>query len=110
MKEVEKSKLINRDIVIVPGDTVQVSIKIREGDKDRIQLFQGVIIQKSGSGLGQSFTVRKASGSVFVERIFPVHSPMVADIKVVKKGRVRRAKLYYQRGRTGKSTRIKEAA
>jgi large subunit ribosomal protein L19 len=110
MKEVEKSKIIVRDTSFGPGDTVQVAMKIREGDKDRIQNFQGVVIQLSGAGLGKTITVRKASGNVYVERIFPLNSPMVGEIKVVRKGRVRRAKLYYQRKRTGKSTRIKEAA
>jgi large subunit ribosomal protein L19 len=109
MDEVEKKKIIHRDIEFKPGDTIQVSMKIREGDKERIQPFQGVVIQKHGSGLGQSVTVRKASGSVYVERVFPLHSPMIAEIKVVRKGRVRRAKLYYLRDRTGKSTRIKES-
>src|SRR5512134_146021 len=91
-----------------PGDTVRVSVRVREGDKERIQAFEGVCISRRGSGVSESFTVRKISNGVGVERIFPVHSPMLADITVVRRGRVRRAKLYYLRHLTGKATRIKE--
>ncbi len=90
------------------GDTVRVSVRVKEGDKERIQVFEGVCIARRGSGVSASFTVRKVSNGVGVERIFPVHSPMLADIKVVRRGVVRRAKLYYLRDVTGKAARIRE--
>ena len=91
-----------------PGDTLRVNVRVREGDKERIQAFEGVCIARRGSGVSETFTVRKISNGVGVERIFPVHSPMIGDIQVVRRGRVRRAKLYYLRQLTGKATRIKE--
>ena len=90
------------------GDTLRVSVRVREGDKERLQAFEGVCIARRGSGVSASFTVRKISNGVGVERIFPLHSPMLADIAVVRRGRVRRAKLYYLRNVTGKATRIRE--
>jgi large subunit ribosomal protein L19 len=90
------------------GDTVKVNVRVREGDKERIQAFEGVCIARRGSGVSATFTVRKISGGVGVERIFPTHSPMLADITVVRRGRVRRAKLFYLRSLTGKASRIKE--
>ncbi len=108
IKAVEKKQLSDRKLDFGPGDTINVSFKIREGDKERIQQFQGVVIQTSGTGLGHTVTVRKSSGNVYVERIFPTHSPLIAEIKVLKRGRVRRAKLFYLRALTGKATRIKE--
>ena len=90
------------------GDTLRVSVRVREGDKERLQAFEGVCIARRGSGVSASFTVRKISNGVGVERIFPVHSPMIGDITVVRRGVVRRAKLYYLRDLTGKATRIKE--
>ena len=90
------------------GDTLRVNVRVKEGDKERIQAFEGVCISRRGSGVSESFTVRKISNGVGVERIFPLHSPMIADIAVVRRGRVRRAKLYYLRQLTGKATRIKE--
>jgi large subunit ribosomal protein L19 len=90
------------------GDTLRVNVRVREGDKERLQAFEGVCIARRGSGVSQTFTVRKISSGVGVERIFPVHSPMIGDITVVRRGRVRRAKLYYLRNLTGKATRIKE--
>ena len=90
------------------GDTLRVNVKVKEGDKERIQAFEGVCIAKRGSGVSETFTVRKISNGVGVERIFPVHSPMIGDIQVLRRGRVRRAKLYYLRQLTGKATRIKE--
>ena len=90
------------------GDTLRVNVRVREGDKERIQAFEGVCIAKRGSGVSATFTVRKISNGIGVERIFPLHSPMIADILVVRRGRVRRAKLYYLRHLTGKATRIKE--
>ena len=90
------------------GDTVRVNVRVKEGDKERLQAFEGVVIARRGSGVSATFTVRKVSNGVGVERIFPVHSPMLADIAVVRRGSVRRAKLYYLRDLTGKATRIKE--
>lgn len=91
-----------------PGDTLRVSVRVKEGDKERLQAFEGVCIARKGSGVSETFTVRKVSSGIGVERIFPVHSPMLASITVVRRGRVRRAKLYYLRHLTGKATRIKE--
>ena len=91
-----------------PGDTLRVNVRVKEGEKERIQAFEGVCIARRGSGVSETFTVRKISNGVGVERIFPVHSPMLAEIIVARRGRVRRAKLYYLRNLTGKATRIKE--
>ena len=92
-----------------PGDTVRVAVKIKEGNKERIQNFEGVVIAIKGTGTGKTFTVRKiGANGVGVERIFPVYSESIAGIEVVKKGKVRRAKLYYLRNKTGKQARIKE--
>lgn len=90
------------------GDTIIVSYKIKEGNKERIQQFQGVVLQRRGSGSTETFTVRKMSGNVGVERIFPISSPFIDEIAVTKHGRVRRARIFYFRERTGKSARIKE--
>jgi large subunit ribosomal protein L19 len=90
------------------GDTVIVSYKIKEGNKERIQQYQGVVLQRRGSGATETFTVRKMSGNVGVERIFPVASPFIDSIAVTKRGSVRRARIFYFRERTGKSARIKE--
>ncbi|MBI5306843.1 MAG: 50S ribosomal protein L19 [Planctomycetes bacterium] len=90
------------------GDQVDVSVKIVEGDKERIQIFTGVVIAKNGGGFKETFTVRRIVQGEGVERVFPIHSPKIADIKVIKSGRVRRAKLYYMRDRTGKGTRLQE--
>lgn len=90
------------------GDTVRVSVRVREGDKERFQAFEGVCIGRRGAGTSETFTVRKVSAGVGVERIFPLHSPAVASIEVVRMGRVRRAKLYYLRKLSGKKARIKE--
>ncbi|HET6701655.1 MAG TPA: 50S ribosomal protein L19 [Gemmatimonadaceae bacterium] len=90
-----------------PGDTVRVNVRVKEGDKERLQAFEGVCIARRGSGVSETFTVRKVSNGVGVERIFPVHSPMIGDIAVVRRGQVRRAKLYYLRELTGKATRIR---
>ena len=91
-----------------PGDTVQVNVKVVEGDRTRIQAYEGVCIGRAGSGLNENFTVRKISYGEGVERVFPLYSPMLDSIKVVRRGKVRRAKLYYLRGRRGKSARIAE--
>lgn len=90
------------------GDTVRVNVRVKEGDKERLQAFEGVCIARRGAGVSQTFTVRKISSGIGVERIFPVHSPMIGSLEVVRRGRVRRAKLYYLRQLTGKATRIKE--
>lgn len=90
------------------GDTVRVHARIVEGSRERIQLFEGVVISRKGQGLSEMYTVRKISSGVGVERTFPVHSPRVAKIEVIREGRVRRAKLFYLRNRTGKATRIRE--
>ncbi len=92
----------------IPGDTVKVHVKIREGEKERIQAFQGVVISKRGSLSGASFTVRKVSYGIGVERTFPLHSPALDKIEVLTRGRVRRAKIYYLRKLRGKAARIKE--
>lgn len=91
-----------------PGDTLKVMVRVREGDKERLQAFEGVCIARRGGGISETFTVRKISAGVGVERIFPLHSPNIATIDVVRRGKVRRAKLYYLRKLTGKATRIKE--
>ena len=90
------------------GDTVKVMVRVREGDKERLQAFEGVCVGRRGAGKNETFTVRKVSAGVGVERIFPVHSPSLAEIELVRKGRVRRAKLYYLRRLSGKASRIRE--
>ena len=91
-----------------PGDTVIVNVKVKEGERSRVQAYEGVCIARSGGGINENFTVRKMSYGEGVERVFPIFSPMIDSIKVVRRGAVRRAKLYYLRGRTGKSARIAE--
>ena len=91
-----------------PGDTLIVHVRVIEGEKERVQVFQGVCISRRGGGINTSFTVRKISNGIGVERIFPLHSPRVDKIEVVRRGKVRRAKLYYLRARRGKSARIRE--
>jgi large subunit ribosomal protein L19 len=106
--ETQKQWLRNDIPAFRAGDTLRVNVRVREGDKERLQAFEGVCLAKRGSGVSETFTVRKISNGIGVERIFPVHSPMLAEIVVVRRGRVRRAKLYYLRHLTGKATRIKE--
>lgn len=91
-----------------PGDTVRVHVRVVEGERERVQVFEGVVIRRRGSQLSETFTVRKVSFGVGVERTFPVHSPMIAKIEVVTRGQVRRAKLYYLRSRVGKKAKVKE--
>jgi large subunit ribosomal protein L19 len=91
-----------------PGDTLRVNVRVREGEKERIQAFEGICIARKGGGVSETFTVRKVSSGVGVERIFPVHSPSLESIEVVRRGRVRRAKLYYLRALRGKASRIRE--
>ena len=90
------------------GDTVRVDVKIREGERERIQVFEGTVIAKKGSGVSETFTVRRVSYGVGVERVFPIHSPNVVKVESVRHGRVRRAKLYYLRDRVGKAAKVKE--
>lgn len=106
----QESQLRKDHPVFRPGDTIRVHVRLKEGDKERIQPFEGVVMSRRGELLGESFTVRRVSFGVGVERIFPVHSPMISSIDVVSEGRVRRAKLNYLRARKGKAARIKRAA
>jgi large subunit ribosomal protein L19 len=106
--QIEKSFMRDDFPPFGPGDTVRVHVKIKEGDKERIQVFQGDVISRKGGGTGETFTVRKMSSGIGVERVFPLHSPNIAKIERVRVGNVRRSKLYYLRGLTGKSARIKE--
>ena len=106
--DLEKSSLKSDLPAFSPGDSVRVHVKVREGEKERIQMFAGVVIARRGGGLRETFTVRKISGGVGVERIFPLHSPIIDRIEVERKGAVRRAKLYYLRARKGKAARIDE--
>ena len=108
LKAIEAEQLKKDVPVIRIGDTLRVSVKVEEGDKTRTQLFEGIVIKKQGSGIRESFTVRRVSFGEGVERNFPVHSPTVQKIEVVRKGQVRRAKLYYLRKSTGKKSKIEE--
>ena len=90
------------------GDTVKVSVNIREGERERIQMFEGTVIAKKGSGVAETFTVRRVAYGVGVERVFPLHSPNVKDVQVIRYGKVRRSKLYYLRDRVGKAAKVKE--
>ncbi len=108
MSLVEATQLRDNIPTFSPGDSVSVHVRVIEGDKERIQKFDGVVIAIQGSGATKTFTVRKVSNGVGVERIFPLHSPRIATIEVIRLGRVRRAKLYYLRDRRGKAARIKE--
>jgi large subunit ribosomal protein L19 len=94
--------------VFYPGDTVSVHVKVVEGDKERIQVFEGVVINRRGAGINETFTVRKISNGIGVERIFPIHSPNLAKIERLRAGKVRRAKLFYLRGLRGRAARISE--
>ncbi len=109
--KVQESQLRKDHPIFRPGDTIRVHVRLKEGegDKERIQPFEGVVMSRRGELLGESFTVRRVSFGIGVERIFPVHSPMISSIEVVRQGRVRRAKLNYLRGRKGKAARIKRA-
>ncbi|HEY1542786.1 MAG TPA: 50S ribosomal protein L19 [Xanthobacteraceae bacterium] len=113
IQELEKEQVAKlsagKDIPeFAPGDTVIVNVKVVEGERSRVQAYEGVCIGRAGQGLNENFTVRKISYGEGVERVFPLHSPMIDSIKVVRRGKVRRAKLYYLRGRRGKSARISE--
>ena len=106
--ELEAEQLKSDVPEFAPGDTVVVQVRVKEGDRERLQAFEGVVIAKRNRGINSAFTVRKISSGEGVERVFQTHSPLVAEIKVKRRGKVRRSKLYYLRGRTGKAARIKE--
>ncbi len=108
INEITKEYMRNDVPEFRPGDTVKVFVKIKEGDKERIQLFEGLVIKRRGGGISETFTVRKNSYGVGVERTFPVHAPVISKIEVVRKGKVRRAKLNYIRTLSAKAARIKE--
>ena len=108
VKLIEERELNNKPPAFRVGDSVKVHVKVREGEKDRIQIFQGIVIAMKGGGPGSTFTVRKISDGIGVERIFPLFSPIIGKIEVVRRGKVRRAKLYYLRARKGKAARIEE--
>ena len=105
---VEKSRLRDDVPDFAPGDSVKVHVRVIEGNRSRIQVFEGVVIARKNGGLRETFTVRKMSFGVGVERTFPIHSPVIEQIEVTRRGKVRRAKLYYLRDRVGKKARIKE--
>ncbi len=108
LRELEREQMRNDIPAFGPGDTVRVHVKVREGEKERIQVFEGVVIGRRGGGVRESFTVRKVSYGIGVERVFPVHSPNLDKIEVVRHGKVRRAKLYFLRDLRGKAARLKE--
>jgi large subunit ribosomal protein L19 len=108
IRQIEAEQMQREVPVFGPGDTVVVQVKVKEGNRERLQAFEGIVIAKRNRGLNSSFTVRKISHGEGVERVFPTYSPTIHDIKVKRRGDVRRAKLYYLRGLTGKAARIKE--
>ena len=108
IQELEKKALRTDHPDFRPGDTVRVHVRIKEGDKERIQVFEGAVLQRHRGGIHATFTVRKVSYGVGVERVFPLHSPMIAKIELKSRGRVRRSRLYYLRERTGKAARIRD--
>ena len=109
IKSLEQEQLKNEVPAFGPGDTVRVHVKIVEGKRERVQVFEGVVMKRQGGGARETFTVRKISFNIGVERTFPVHSPKIEKIEVTRKGKVRRAKINYLRTRTGKAAKIKEA-
>lgn len=108
LSQIAQEQLKSTIPVFKPGDTVRVHVKVIEGTRERIQVFEGVVIKRRGAGISETFTVRKISYGVGVERTFPIHTPKIEKIEVMRRGRVRRAKLYYLRNLTGKAARIKE--
>lgn len=108
LRELEQELLRSDLPEFAPGDTLRVLYRVKEGEKERIQAFEGVCLSRRGGGMGATFTVRKIAAGIGVERVFPFHSPFIKGIEVVRKGRVRRAKLYYLRGLRGKAARIQE--
>ena len=109
IKELNKETLQNEVTNVKIGDTVRVHVKVKEGSRERIQVFEGIVIAKKHGGIEETITVRRISYGVGVEKVFPVHSPSIDHIEVVRNGKVRRAKLYYLRGRVGKAAKVKEA-
>ena len=108
IKELNKERLATEVPTVKVGDTVRVHVQVKEGSRERIQVFEGTVIAKKHGGIGETITVRRISYGVGVEKVFPVHSPSIATIEVVRGGAVRRAKLYYLRGRVGKGAKVKE--
>lgn len=108
LQDITKDQLRSDLPAFDPGDTLRVNVRVREGDKERLQAFEGVCIARKNGGISETFTVRKVSSGIGVERVFPLHSPSVESITVMRRGRVRRAKLYYLRALRGKAARIKE--
>ena len=108
LKTISESSMKQEAPVISVGDTVKVHVRIKEGDKSRIQLFEGTVIAKKHGGISETFTVRRLSHGCGVERVFPLHSPVVEKVDVIRSGKVRRAKLYYLRDRVGKAAKVKE--
>ena len=108
IKELNKEALQNEVTNVKIGDTVRVHVKVKEGSRERIQVFEGIVIAKKHGGIEETITVRRISYGVGVEKVFPVHSPSIDHIEVVRNGKVRRAKLYYLRGRVGKGAKVKE--
>jgi len=108
LQQIEKDQIRDDIPDVRPGDTVRVMVRVVEGEKERLQPFEGVCIARKGGGLRETMTIRRVSSGVGIERIFPLHSPSIAELKILRKGKVRRAKLYYLRGRRGKKARIKE--
>ena len=108
LREIEKEQLKNDLPDFAPGDTVKVHVKIKEGKRERIQIFEGLVIKRQNGGIRETFTVRKISFGIGVEKTFPLHSPTVEKIEVVRRGKVRRARIYYIRTRSGKAARVKE--
>ena len=109
LKLISNSSMKSEVPVLSIGDTVRVHVKIKEGDKSRIQIFEGTVIVKKHGGINETFTVRRVAHGCGIERVFPLHSPVVEKVEVVRSGRVRRAKLYYLRNRVGKAAKVKEA-
>ena len=109
LKLISNSSMKSEVPVLSIGDTVKVHVKIKEGDKSRIQVFEGTVIAKKHGGINETFTVRRVAHGCGIERVFPLHSPVVERVEVVRSGRVRRAKLYYLRDRVGKAAKVKEA-
>lgn len=108
LKLIAQDSIKEEKPIVKVGDTVKVHVKIREGERERIQLFEGTVIAKGGSGVSETFTVRRISYGTGIERVFPIHSPNVAKVEVVRSGKVRRSKLYYLRDRVGKAAKVKQ--
>ena len=108
IKIINQSSMKEKLPVVNIGDVVKVDVLIKEGDKERIQVFEGTVIAKKNGGISETFTVRRLSYGVGIERVFPIHSPHVANVEIVRSGKVRRAKLYYLRGRVGKAAKVKQ--